>query len=64
MKGLNDLRHFNADLTEDERREAIYEAQRMKQREALGKRWIAHPANAPRRGRYNPLTGAFLGEAS
>jgi hypothetical protein len=60
MKGLNDLRHFNADLTEDERREAIYEAQRMRQREALGERWILHPSRAPQKGTYNPLTGARL----
>lgn len=39
------------------------EAQRKRAIQALGKRWIHHPANAPKRGRYNPLTGAYLGPA-
>lgn len=26
--------------------------------EALGTRWIMHPANSPVKGSYNPLTGA------
>ncbi|HEX7909935.1 MAG TPA: hypothetical protein VF534_17845 [Paraburkholderia sp.] len=34
------------------------EAQRKRAIEALGERWICHPANAPQRGTYNPLTGA------
>lgn len=38
-------------------------ARRKRAIEALGAKWIHHPANAPRRGRYNPLTGAYLGPA-
>jgi hypothetical protein len=60
MKGLNDVKHLNSGLTEDERREAIYEAQRMRQRETLGERWICHPSKAPQKGSYNPLTGVKL----
>lgn len=40
------------------------EAQRKRTIEALGERWVCHPANAPKRGRYNPNTGAYLGEAA
>lgn len=25
--------------------------------EALGTKWVLHPANAPKKGNYNPLTG-------
>jgi hypothetical protein len=34
------------------------EAQRKQAIEALGERYLLHPANAPKRGNYNPLTGA------
>jgi hypothetical protein len=40
------------------------EAQRKRAIEALGERWVCHPANAPRKARYNPNTGAYLGEAA
>jgi hypothetical protein len=36
------------------------EARRKRAIEALGTRWIAHPANAPRKGVYHPTTGARL----
>lgn len=36
------------------------EAQRKRAIQELGERWICHPANAPKRGRYNPVTGARL----
>lgn len=53
-----DLRHVSTGLNADERREALYEFQRLKQIDALGERHLTHRANAPRRGSYNPLTGA------
>lgn len=40
------------------------EAQRRRAIEALGERWVCHPSNAPKRARYNPTTGAYLGEAA
>lgn len=40
------------------------EAQRKRAIEALGERWVCHPKHAPRRARYNPMTGAYLGEAA
>jgi hypothetical protein len=52
-----DLRTIETGLTEAERREALYEAQRIRQRELLGTRWVLHPANSPKRGNYNPRTG-------
>lgn len=40
------------------------EAQRKRAIEALGDRWVCHPKHAPKRARYNPMTGAYLGEAA
>ncbi len=34
------------------------EARRKRAIEALGAKYLLHPANAPKRGKYNPLTGA------
>lgn len=39
------------------------EEKRKRAIEALGERWVCHPANAPKRARYNPNTGAYLGDA-
>jgi hypothetical protein len=36
------------------------EAKRKRAIEALGERWVCHPANAPQKGEYNPWTGARL----
>jgi len=33
------------------------EERRQRQIEQLGTRYLLHPANAPKRGAYNPLTG-------
>ncbi|RQR87683.1 MULTISPECIES: hypothetical protein [unclassified Burkholderia] len=55
-----DLRHYNTGLTDSERREAIYECQRLKQIDTLGARHLTHKANAPAKGRYNPITGVAL----
>lgn len=33
------------------------EARRKRAIEALGDKYVLHPANAPQRGNYNPLTG-------
>jgi hypothetical protein len=35
------------------------EEKRQKAIRELGERWIAHPANSPKKGRYNPITGAL-----
>jgi hypothetical protein len=58
------------DAYEQQRKEAIrqmveqadnsIEAQRKRAIEALGVRWVLHPSHAPRRGVYNPATGARL----
>jgi hypothetical protein len=46
------MRELSNTLTEEDRlKKAI---------ESLGEKWVAHPANAPKRGNYNPLTGAKL----
>lgn len=55
-----DIKNFDTGLTDDERREAIYECQRLRQIDALGERHLTHAANAPRRGTYNPITGVAL----
>lgn len=44
------LREISNTLTEEDRRKKAIEA--------LGEKWVAHPANAPVKGLYNPLTGA------
>jgi hypothetical protein len=35
-------------------------ARRKRAIEALGEKHVLHPANSPKRGKYNPLTGAVL----
>jgi hypothetical protein len=40
---------------------ATQDDQRKRAIGALGERWILHPANAPVKGSYNPLTGKRLG---
>lgn len=55
-----DLLTIETGLTDREKREAIEECKRMRQREMLGTRWIGHLDNAPPKGTYNPLTGARL----
>lgn len=52
-----DLRHFDTGLSAEEARAAREEGLRQKQRHALGSKYICHPANAPKRGQYNPITG-------
>ncbi|MBB5508107.1 hypothetical protein [Paraburkholderia atlantica] len=37
------------------------DAKRKRAIEALGERWVLHPSHAPRKGVYNPMTGARLG---
>lgn len=53
-----DIKDFDTGLNDAERRDAIYESQRLKQIEALGTRYLVHRDNSPKRGSYNPLTGA------
>lgn len=58
------------DANEAARKEAIRQmseiadnstdAQRKRAIEALGERWVCHPANAPAKGVYNPMTGRRL----
>jgi hypothetical protein len=55
-----DLLHIETGLSEQEKRAAIEECERLRQREMLGTRWIGHIANAPQKGKYNPITGARL----
>ena len=55
-----DLKDFDTGLSEQEKREAIAECQRLRQIQALSGRWILHPDNAPRRGHYHPITGVKL----
>ena len=55
-----DLRHITTGLSAEEARAAREEGLRQKQRQALGSKYLCHPANAPQRGRYNELTGAKL----
>lgn len=55
-----DLSKIDTGLTPDEARAAREECQRMKQRAMLGDRYVLARANAPRRGSYNPATGARL----
>lgn len=55
-----DIRHIDTGLSAEEKRAAREEGLRQKQRRELGERYLCHPANAPRRGVYNPITGARL----
>ncbi|WP_423197888.1 hypothetical protein DFLDMN_001527 [Cupriavidus sp. H19C3] len=48
-----DLSKIDTGLTPDEARAAREECQRMKQRRALGDRYVLARANAPQRGEYN-----------
>lgn len=58
------------DANEEARKKALREmseqadnspdAKRKRAIEALGERWVCHPANAPTKGVYNPMTGARL----
>lgn len=36
------------------------DARRKQAIESLGERWVCHPANAPQKGIYHPVTGARL----
>jgi hypothetical protein len=53
-----DIKNWDTGLSDAECRDALYELQRFKQIEALGTRYLAHRDNAPKRGSYNPRTGA------
>lgn len=55
-----DIRNLDTGLSADEKRAAREEGLRQKQRQELGARYLCHPANAPHRGAYNPITGARL----
>lgn len=55
-----DIKDFATGLTDAEIRDAIYECQRLRQIDALGSRHLTHKANAPAKGRYNPITGMRL----
>lgn len=55
-----DLRHVATNLTAEQERELFEERERRRQRDMLGTRYLLHPANAPQRGIYNPLTGVRL----
>lgn len=64
---INDVKHIKADMTDFERRELINESKKLQEAAIiaaqiayLGPRYMAHPANAPKRGTYNPITGAPL----
>lgn len=48
-----DIKNWPTGLTPDEARAAREECQRMKQRRALGDRYVLARANAPQRGEYN-----------
>jgi len=55
-----DIKAWDTGLTEAEKRAARIEGLRQKARAALGDRWVLSLQHAPRRGTYNPLTGARL----
>ncbi|KAF7958236.1 hypothetical protein AWV80_01310 [Cupriavidus sp. UYMU48A] len=48
-----DLRHFETDLSDEEKHLAILESRRLLQIRELGEAWVAHPKNAPAKGFYN-----------
>jgi hypothetical protein len=60
MKGLNDVRHLQAELTDAERRASNEKLARIRMLEILGDRYVLHRSNAPQKGVYNPTTGARL----
>lgn len=55
-----DLRHVHTDLSDEEIKLAVLESRRLQQIRELGDAYLCHPANAPRRGVYNPTTGVRL----
>lgn len=54
---MTDLAKLDTGLPESEKR-AIH--RRVSMVAALGRKWLLHPSNAPKRGTYNPMTGARL----
>lgn len=58
---MEDLRHVDTSgIDPAELRELQEQAKRSHWQALLGDRWIAAKANAPKRGSYNPITGARL----
>jgi hypothetical protein len=55
-----DIKALHTGLSGDEIKLAVLESRRLLQIRELGERYMAHPANAPERGTYNPWTGARL----
>lgn len=62
-KRNEDLRRLETGLSDDERRQVNEERNRLRQISMLGERWTLHPANSPKKGKYNPLTGALISES-
>lgn len=60
MKGLNDVRHLEAELTDAERRESNERLARIRMLEILGDRYVLHRSKSPQKGNYHPTTGARL----
>ncbi|NSX18136.1 hypothetical protein HTY52_28950 [Cupriavidus taiwanensis] len=57
---MTDLRHVDTGLSATEKAEARRAGLAQKAIAALGARWTCAPEHAPRRGMFNPLTGARL----
>jgi hypothetical protein len=52
-----DLRHIDSGLPEAEKRAIHHRAQQIAM---LGKKWLLHTDNAPKKGTYHPGTGVRL----
>ncbi|WP_354686710.1 hypothetical protein [Cupriavidus necator] len=57
---MMDLRHVRTGLSANEIKLAILESRRLQQIRELGDAYLLAPANAPKRGTYNPWTGHRL----
>lgn len=57
---MTDLRHVRTGLPANEIKLAILESRRLQQIRELGDAWLLHKDNSPKRGTYNPWTGARL----
>ncbi|MFC4518584.1 hypothetical protein [Cupriavidus pinatubonensis] len=57
---MEDLRHVDTGLSANEKAEARRAGLAQKAIAALGTRWTCAAEHAPRRGNFNPLTGARL----
>ncbi len=50
---MEDLRHIETGLSDEEKKLAILESRRMLQIREMGDAYLLHPKNAPKRGTYN-----------